>query len=67
VVLHVSSLTQHGSPPPDSKTVISPWADLPQANRKQLLWLLSHLLERQLESSLTPGKEDGDERDDGAE
>jgi hypothetical protein len=66
-VSHVQSLTQHGSPPPDSRLVIDPRADLLQANRQRLLWLLSHLLVRQLEPSLTPSKEDGDERDDGAE
>ena len=66
-VSHVQSLTQHGSPPPDSRPVIGPWADLPQVNRQRLLWLLSHLLERQLEPSLAPSKEDGDERDDSAE
>jgi hypothetical protein len=54
-------------PPSNSRLVIGPWADLPQANRKLLLWLLSHLLERQLEPSLTLDKEDGDERDDGTE
>jgi len=62
-VFHVQSLTQHGSPPPNTKLVIGPWADLPQANRQQLLWLLSHLLERQLERGRTPGKEDDDELD----
>jgi hypothetical protein len=67
VVFHVQSLTQHSSPPPNSRLVIGLWADLPQANRKLLLWLLSHLLERRLEPSLTPSKEDGDERDDGTE
>jgi hypothetical protein len=67
VVFHVQSLTQHGSPPPNSRLVIGPWADLPQANRQRLLWLLSHLLERQLEPGLTPSKEDGDERDNGTE
>jgi hypothetical protein len=66
-VSHVQSLTQHGSPPPDSRPVIGQWADLPQANRQRLLWLLSHLLERQLEPSLAPGKEDGDELDESAE
>ena len=60
-VSHVQFLTQHGSPPPDSRQPISRWEDLPQANRQRLLWLLSHLLERQLEHSLAPGKEDGDE------
>ncbi len=58
---------RHGSPPPDSRQVISRWEDLPQANRQRLLWLLSHLLERQLERSSTPGKEDDDERDESAE
>jgi hypothetical protein len=67
VVFHVRSLTRHSSPPPNSRLVIGPWAGLPQANRKLLLWLLSQLLERQLEPSLTPDKEDGDERDDGTE
>jgi hypothetical protein len=64
VVFHVQFLTQHGSPPPNSRPVIDPWADLPQANRKLLLWQLSHLLERQLELSRTPNKEDEDEGDD---
>ncbi len=64
---HVQSLTQHGSPPPDSRQAIRCWEDLPQANRQRLLWLLSHLLERQLEHSLAPSKEDGDERDGSAE
>ena len=67
VVSHVQSLTQHGSPPPNSRLVIGLWVDLPQANRKLLLWLLSHLLERQLERSSAPGKEDGDELDESAE
>lgn len=60
---HVQSLTQHSSPPPDSSQGISRWEDLPQANRQRLLWLLSHLLERQLEQSPAPGKEDDDELD----
>jgi hypothetical protein len=38
-----------------------------QAHRQQLLWLLSHLLERQLEPSRAASQEDGDERDDSAE
>jgi hypothetical protein len=40
---------------------------LPQTNRQRLLWLLSHLLERQLERDRTPGKEDDDELDTRAE
>ena len=67
VVSHVQSLTQHGSPPPNSRLVIGLWVDLPQANRQRLLWLLSHLLERQLEPSLAPGKEVADEHDDSVE
>ncbi len=63
---HVRSLSQRGSPPPASRLVISPWVDLPQTNRQRLLWLLSQLLERQLEQRLAPSKEDGDERDDDA-
>jgi hypothetical protein len=66
-VSHVQSLTQHGSPPPACRQTISLWEDLPQANRQRLLWLLSHLLERQLEPSSAPDKEDGDERDESAE
>jgi len=66
-VSHVQSLTQHGSPPPDSRQGISRWEALPQANRQRLLWLLSHLLERQLERSSAPGKEDGEELDESAE
>src|SRR5258708_5249873 len=34
-------------PPPASRQVSSQWEDLPQANRQRLLWLMSHLLERQ--------------------
>ena len=67
VVSHVQSLTQHGSPPPNSRLVIGLWVDLPQANRQRLLWLLSHLLERQLELSSAPDKEDDDELDKRAE
>ncbi len=63
VVSHVQSLTQHGSPPPTCRLTSSPWQDLPQANRQRLLWLLSHLLERQLEPGSAADKEDGDERD----
>ena len=55
------------SPPPNSRQAISLWEDLPPANRQRLLWLLSHLLERQLERSSAPGKEDGDELDESAE
>lgn len=66
-VSHVQSLTQHDSPPPNSRQAISLWEDLPQANRQRLLWLLSHLLERQLEQSSTASKEDGDELDGSAE
>jgi len=54
-------------PPPDSRQGISRWEDLPQANRKLLLQLLSHLLERQLEHSRASDKEDGDELDETAE
>jgi hypothetical protein len=54
-------------PPPISRQAISQWEDLPQANRQRLLWLLSHLLERQLEPSSAPGKEDDDELDKCAE
>jgi hypothetical protein len=63
-VSHVQSLTQHGSPPPASRLTINLWEDLPQANRQRLLWLLSHLLERQLELGSAAAKEDGDERDE---
>ena len=64
---HVQSLTQHGSPPPVCSQASSPWKDLPQANRQRLLWLLSHLLERQLDPSSAADKEDGDELDESAE
>jgi hypothetical protein len=66
VVSHVQSLSQHGSPPPACRSTSRPWEDLPQANRQRLLWLLSHLLERQLELSSATEKEDGDERDKSA-
>jgi hypothetical protein len=63
---YVQSLTQHSPPPPACKPVIGQWAGLPQANRQRLLWLLSHLLERQLEPSLPHSKEDDDELDTSA-
>ena len=66
-VSQVQSLPKHGSPPPTSRPAIGQWEDLPQANRKLLLWLLSHLLERQLEQSLAPSKEDGDELNSSAD
>jgi hypothetical protein len=50
-------------PPPDSSQGISRWEALPPANRQQLLWMLRHLLERQLERDRTPDKEDDDELD----
>jgi hypothetical protein len=40
---------------------------LPQVNRQRLLWLLSQLLQRQLEPDSATEKEDGDERDKSAE
>ncbi len=52
-----------GFPPPDSRAVSNLWADLPQVNRKQLLRLLSSLLERQLEPNHTTSKEGEDEHD----
>ncbi len=67
VVPYVQSLTQHSSPPPDSRQAIGWWTDLPQINRQRLLWLLSHLLERQLEQRFAPSKEVSDECDDRAE
>jgi hypothetical protein len=66
VVCHVQSLTQHSSPPPACRPSSNPWEDLPQANRQRLLWLLSQLLQRQLEPNSTAEKEDGDERDESA-
>jgi hypothetical protein len=64
VVSHVQSLSQQGSPPPITRPVVDLWADLPKVNRKHLLRLLSHLLERQLEPNLIASKEGGDECDD---
>jgi hypothetical protein len=64
----MSSLSPNTAPPPpDSRQGISPWEDLPQANRQRLLWRLRHLLERQLDPSSAPGKEDDDELDASAE
>lgn len=63
----VQSLTQYSPPPSVYKPAIVQWTKLPQANRQQLLWLLSHLLERQLDPSLLPSKEDDDERDNSIE
>ncbi len=54
-------------PPPDPKQAIGLWENLPQIHRQQLLWLLSQLLERQVERRLAPSKEVSDERDDCAE
>ena len=64
---YVQSLTQHRPPPSAYKPAIGQWVDLPQANRQQLLWLLSHLLERQLDPSLPSSKEDDDELDNNAD
>ena len=66
VVCHVQFFSQHGSPPPACKSSSSPWEDLPQTNRQRLLWLLSQLLQRQLEPRSVTEKEDGDERDESA-
>ena len=63
----MSNPSPNTAPPAHFQASISPWEDLPQANRQRLLWLLSHLLERQLEPSSAPDKEDGDERDKSAE
>lgn len=60
---HVQSRSLQGSPPPDSRAVSDLWADLPQVNRKQLLQLLSYLLERQLEPNHTTSEEGEDEHD----
>jgi len=65
-VSNVQFLTQHSPPPPAYKPASDQWAGLPQANRQRLLWLLSHLLERQLEPSLPHSKEDDDELDTSA-
>jgi len=66
-VRDVQSLTQCSPPPSVYKPAIVQWTKLPQANRQQLLWLLSHLLERQLDPSLLPSKEDDDELDNSIE
>jgi hypothetical protein len=63
----VQSLTQYSPPPSVYKPATAQWTKLPQANRQQLLWLLSHLLERQLDPSLLPNKEDDDEPDNSIE
>jgi hypothetical protein len=67
VVLYVPSRTQYRSPPPDPKQAIGLWENLPQIHRQQLLWLLSQLLERQVEQRLAPSEEVSDECDDRAE
>ncbi len=64
---YVPSRTQPCPPPPASKQAFGVWADLPPIHRQHLLWLLSHLLERQIEQHLMPSKEVSDERDDRAE
>lgn len=55
------------SPPPVFKQALDVWAVLPQIHRQHLLWLLSHLLERQIEQHVVPSKEVSDERDERAE
>ena len=66
-VVHVQFPIQHSSLLGNPRLVTGLWMNLPQTNRQQLLWLLSHLLERQLEPIPAPNKEDGDEDDKRAE
>ncbi len=61
---YVPSRTQPCPPPPVFKQALDVWAVLPPIHRQHLLWLLSHLLERQIEPHLMPNKEVSDERDD---
>ncbi|MEE8290796.1 MAG: hypothetical protein V3R80_04895 [Candidatus Tectomicrobia bacterium] len=48
-------------PPPLAESVPALWQQLPLPNRSRLLWLLSQLLERQLQS--TTDEEGSDETD----
>jgi hypothetical protein len=64
---YVPSRTQPCPPPPVFKQALGVWAVLPQIHRQHLLWLLSHLLERQIEQHVVPSKEVSDERDERAE
>jgi hypothetical protein len=66
VVPHVPGCNRHGPPPPRAGHRLSRWEQLPAANRRRLLWLLSQLLERQLGGMVTP-KEAGDDADDSGE
>ena len=60
-VSHGKTLTHHSSPPRTSRPKSTLWEQFPQANRQRLLWLLSRLLERQLEPSSVLGKEGSDD------
>lgn len=64
---YVPSRIQPCPPPPVFKQALGVWAVLPQIHRQQLLWLLSHLLERQIEQHLTRSPEVSDERNERAE
>jgi hypothetical protein len=48
-------------PPPQVEAEASRWTRLPPANRQRLVWLLSQLLERQLEQGCSGPVEVGDE------
>jgi hypothetical protein len=43
--------------------LLSRWQQIPSANRQRLLWLLSHLVERQLTVIPIRRTEDGDDAD----
>ena len=64
---HGKTLTHHSSPPLTSRPPGTLWEQFPQANRQRLLWLLSRLLERQLDPRSALGKEDGNDFDADAE
>lgn len=48
-------------PPPQTEAETSRWPRLPPAHRQRLVWLLSQLLERQLEQRRSGAAEVGDE------
>jgi len=63
VVSHGWFVNRSGSPPPCSVEGSSRWIQLPPANRRRLVWVLSQLLERQLSAPRADEQEGGHDTD----
>ncbi len=64
---HGWSVNRRGSPPPCGGEGSSRWTQLPPANRRRLVWVLSQLLERQLSALHADGQEGGHDTDAGGQ